>query len=265
MAADIHASAQVADGARLGDDVRIGPFCVVGPDVVLGDGVALESHVVIAGKTTIGPQTRIYPFASLGYEPQYIGFHGEDSRLVIGARNTIREHVTMNPGTERGGLVTSVGDDCLFMVGSHVAHDCQVGDNTIFVNNATLGGHCTIGSYVMLGGLSAVHQFVRIGDHAFIGGMSGVEYDVIPFGSVIGNRAHLAGLNIVGMKRRGFDREQIHTLRTAYRLLFSNEGTLRERLEDVAEMYAADEMVMKIVDFIRIDSARALCTPRNGG
>ncbi|MCC2111963.1 MAG: acyl-ACP--UDP-N-acetylglucosamine O-acyltransferase [Hyphomicrobiales bacterium] len=263
--ADIHPTAQIAEGARLGDNVRIGPFCVIGPNVVLEDGVVLESHVVITGNTTIGTETHIYPFASLGYEPQYIGFHGEDSQLVIGARNTIREYVTMNPGTQRGGLVTTVGDDCLFMVNSHVAHDCHVGNNVIFVNNATLGGHCTIGNYVMLGGLSAVHQFVRIGDHAFVGGMSGVEYDVIPFGSVLGNRAHLGGLNIVGMKRRGFDREQIHTLRTAYRLLFSNEGTLRERLEDVAEMYAADEKVMTIVEFIRADSARALCTPRNGG
>ena len=262
---EIHPTAVVADDARLGDDVRIGPFCVVGPHVALEDGVVLESHVVVVGRTSIGEGTHVYPFASLGYEPQYIGFHGEESRLLIGAHNTIREHVTMNPGTERGGLVTRVGDHCLLMVGSHVAHDCQVGNHVIFVNNATLGGHCTIGDHVMLGGLSAVHQFVRIGEHAFVGGMSGVEYDVIPFGSVLGNRAHLGGLNIVGMKRRGFDREQIHILRTAYRLLFSNEGTLRERLEDVAEMYGDNPLVMKIIDFIRADSPRALCTPRNGG
>ncbi len=258
---DIHATALIAKGAEIGRDVKIGPYCTVGPDARLDDGVELVSHVVIDGITAIGANTRIFPFASIGLQPQDLKYGGEPSRLQIGCNNVIREHVTMNPGTEGGGMVTSVGNNCLFMVGAHVAHDCQVADHVILVNNATLGGHVKIDEWAILGGLSAVHQFVRIGRHAMIGGMSGIESDVIPYGSVIGNRARLQGLNVVGLKRRSFDRETIHALRNAYRLLFAREGTMAERLEDVAEMMKDIEPVMEIVDFIRADSSRAICQP----
>jgi UDP-N-acetylglucosamine acyltransferase len=260
----IHPTAIVDPRAELAPDVEIGPYSVVGPQVRLMEGVRVSSHVAIDGRTTIGPGTVIFPFASIGHIPQDLKYAGEPSELVIGANNRIREHVTMNPGTAGGGMVTRVGDDCLFMVGSHVAHDCKVGDHVIMANNATLAGHVEIGEWAILGGLSAVHQFVRIGRHAMIGGMSGVEHDVIPYGSVLGNRARLAGLNIIGLKRRGFTREQIHTLRTAYRLLFAQEGTMTERLSDVEEIYHDNEVVMEIVAFIRADSTRAICQPRPG-
>lgn len=257
----IHSNAVVDPKAELGEGVEIGPFCLVGADVKLGAGVKLHSHVVVEGQTTIGDETEIYPFASIGHIPQDKKFGGENSRLEIGPSNRIREHVTMNPGTEGGGMVTRVGANGLFMAGSHVAHDCIVGDNVILANNATLAGHCIIQDFVILGGLSAVHQFVRIGAHAFIGGMTGIEKDVIPYGMAIGNRAALSGLNIIGLKRQGFDREQIHSLRKAYRMLFSNEGTLSERLEDVDKMFGTDPGVAQIIDFIRSESGRSLCVP----
>lgn len=258
---DIHATAIIEAGARLGAGVSIGPYCWVGADVELGDGVTLVSHAVVAGHTRIGRNTRIYPFASIGHPPQDLKFRGEVSRLEIGANNVIREHVTMNPGTTGGGLVTRIGNDSLFMVGAHVAHDCQIGDHVVLVNTATLGGHVRVGDWAILGGLSAVHQFVRIGRHAMIGGKSGVADDVIPYGSVTGNRAHLEGLNIVGLKRRDFPREVIHQLRRAYRLIFAQEGTMAERLEDVAELFRDNEAVMEIVNFIRADSSRPICQP----
>ncbi len=213
----IHPSAVVAHAAQLGRGVQIGPFCVVGPDVVLGEGVRLVSHVAVAGHTTIGAGTRVFPFASLGHEPQDLKFRGEVSELRIGRDCLIREGVTMNPGTAAGGLLTSVGDRSVFLAQSHVAHDCRVGDDVIFSNNVMLAGHCTVGDHAILGGGAAVHQFVRIGRHCFIGGLAGVEHDVIPYGIALGNRAHLAGLNVVGLKRRGFSREVIHDLRRAYR------------------------------------------------
>ncbi|HER27301.1 MAG TPA: acyl-ACP--UDP-N-acetylglucosamine O-acyltransferase [Rhodospirillales bacterium] len=258
---DIHATALIAEGANLGENVKIGPYCTVGPHVQLDDGIELVSHVVVDGITTIGANTRIFPFASIGLQPQDLKYSGEPSRLEIGCNNVIREQVTINPGTENGGMLTRVGNNCLFMVGAHVAHDCEVADHVILVNNATLGGHVKIGEWAILGGLSAVHQFVRIGRHAMVGGMSGIENDVIPYGSVIGNRARLQGLNVVGLKRRNFDRETIHALRSAYRLMFAREGTLAERLEDVAEMMSDIEPVMEIVDFIRADGSRAICQP----
>lgn len=258
---DIHASAVVHKDAEIGDGVKIGPFCVVGPNARLGDGVELLSHVVVEGHTEIGAHTRAFPFASLGHAPQDLKFNGEVSRLVIGANSIIREHVTMNPGTEGGGLETRVGNNCLFMVGAHVAHDCQLADNVILVNNATLAGHVTIQEWAIVGGLSAVHQFVRIGRHAMIGGMTGVTQDVIPYGSVTGNRAKLEGLNLVGLKRRDFDRETIHALRQAYRLIFAQEGTMAERLDDVAELFGDNQPVMEIVEFISSDSSRSICQP----
>ncbi|MDG2284410.1 MAG: acyl-ACP--UDP-N-acetylglucosamine O-acyltransferase [Alphaproteobacteria bacterium] len=259
----IHPTAVVGRGAKLGEGARIGAYAVVGDDVVLGDRVRIHPHVVVDGRTEIGADTEIFPFASIGSQPQDLKYYGEPSRLVIGARNMIREHVTMNPGTEGGGMLTSVGNDCLFMVGVHVAHDCVVGDNAILANNATLAGHVKVGSFAILGGLSAVHQFARIGDHAIVGGMTGVEHDVIPYGSVKGDRARLAGLNIIGMRRRGFTREQIDGLRRAYKALFGPEGTLQERLDQVAESERGEAAVMEIVDFIRADSSRSICQPRD--
>jgi UDP-N-acetylglucosamine acyltransferase len=259
---DIHQTAIVEPGARLGERVRIGPYCVVGANIELGDDVELVSHVVVAGHTTIGAETKVYPFTSLGHPPQDLKYKGEPSRLVIGSNAVIREHVTMNPGTGGGGLLTQVGSHGLFMVGIHIAHDCRVGNHVIMANNATLGGHVHVGDYAFLGGLSAVHQYVRIGPYAMIGGMSGVEADVIPFGLVMGDRARLSGLNMVGLKRRGFSRKDIHDLRTAYRLLFAQEGTMAERLDDVASLYAGCQPVMGLVDFIRSESARSICLPK---
>lgn len=259
---EIHPTAVVEAGAELGENVSIGAFCSVGPNVTLADGCRLISHAVVAGRTSIGANTHIYPFASIGHQPQDLKYQGEPSTLEIGANNIIRENVTMNPGTEGGGMVTRVGNNCLFMVGAHVAHDSDVGNHVIFANNATIAGHVVVEDYAVLGGLSAVHQFVRIGCHAMIGGMSGVEQDVIPYGSVLGNRARLAGLNVVGIRRRGFSRSEIADLRKAYRLLFAEEGSMSERLLDVSEMYKENQAVMEIVDFIRRDSSRSICQPR---
>ena len=261
--ARIHPSAIVEDGARLGAGVTVGPFCLVGPEVELGDGCELKSHVVVAGRTTIGPRTKIFPFASIGHAPQDLKYAGEPSTLTVGADCTIREGVTMNPGTAGGAMKTVVGDRCLFLANSHVAHDCYVGNSVIFSNNVMLAGHCTIQDFVILGGGAGVHQYVRIGQHAFIGGLSGIENDVIPYGMAIGNRAHLAGLNIIGLRRRGFTREQIHDIRRAYRLLFADEGTLSERVEDVAAEFATHPFVHEILDFIREGKERAICTPRD--
>jgi UDP-N-acetylglucosamine acyltransferase len=263
--AQVHPTAIVEDGAELAETAKVGPFCVVESGVSLGENVTLHSHVVIGGTTIVGEGSQIFPFASVGLPPQDKKFQGEASRLEIGRNCTIREHVTINPGTDGGGLLTKIGDNCLLLVGAHVAHDCLIGDNVILVNHATLGGHCKIGDFVILGGLAAVHQFVRIGESGFVGGMSGVENDIIPFGSAIGNRAELGGLNIVGLTRRGFPREAIHRLRRAYRTLFGPKGTLKERLADVAEEFADDENVQKIVAFVREGGDRALCTPRTRG
>ncbi len=260
---DIHATAVVEDGAKIGADVRIGPYCIIGEGVDLSDRVHLHSHVVVSGHTQIGAETEIYPFASIGLPPQDLKFAGEDSELRIGARTQIREHVTMNPGTSGGGLITSVGDDCLFMVGSHVAHDCRVGNNVILANNATLAGHVHVGDFAIIGGLSAIHQFVRIGAHAMVGGMSGVEHDLIPYGSAMGERARLRGLNLVGLQRRDFSRDDIQHLRTAYRLLFAQEGTMQERVDGVVELYADNEGVMEIVNFVREETSRAVLQPKS--
>lgn len=262
MASTIHPTAIVEDGARIGNDVSVGPYSIIGSRVALADGVTVKSHVVIDGKTDIGAGTTIFPFASIGTIPQDVKFAGEETSLTIGSNTVIREHVTINTGTKGGGGSTEVGDNCFLLTGSHVAHDCKVGNSVILVNNATLAGHVKVADFAILGGLCAVHQFVRIGAHAFIGGMSGVENDVIPFGSVLGNRAHLGGLNIVGLKRHNYDREQIHGLRKAYRMLFAEEGTLKERLDDVERTFSDQKLVMTIVGFIREESDRALCTPR---
>lgn len=262
--AKIHPTAVVEDGARLGADVRIGPYCVVGAQVELADGVELLSHVVVAGITSVGGGTKIFPFASVGHAPQDLKFKGEPSRLVIGKNNVIREGVTMNPGTEGGGMLTKVGDNCLFMTGAHVAHDCQLGSNIVMANNATLAGHIEVGDFAFVGGLAAIHQFCRIGPHAMIGGMSGVEQDVIPYGMVIGNRAHLTGLNLVGLKRRGFERDDIGKLREAYDAVFARGETMSKRLDNVSAQFAGIAIVQELVDFIRNASKRGVCQPQDG-
>jgi UDP-N-acetylglucosamine acyltransferase len=258
----IHPTAIVASGAMLAENVVIGPYCIVGQNVALAAGVALRSHAVVEGCTTVGEGTRIFPFASIGLEPQDLKYRGEESMLVIGRGNTIREYVTMNPGTAGGGMVTRVGDNCLFMVGAHIAHDCQIANNVIMANNATLAGHVIVEDYAVLGGLCAVHQYVRIGRHAMIGGMSGVERDVIPYGQVMGDRARLCGLNIIGMQRRGFSREDIQGLRNAYQFLFSSDGTFSDRVTETAERFSGIGPVDDIIDFIRADSSRAICQPK---
>lgn len=265
MTANIHPTAVIEDGAIIGDGARIGPYCVVGAQVKLGAGVVLHSHVSIAGDTQIGDGTQVYPFTSLGHAPQDLKFRGEKSRLVIGKNNTIREHVTMNPGTEGGGLLTQVGDNCLFMVGTHVAHDCIIGNHVIMANNATLAGHVHVGNGSVIGGLSAVHQFVRIGAGAMIGGMSGVESDVIPYGSVVGERAWLAGLNLVGLKRRKLERSDIHALRNAFKMLFgSEEGTLADRAEQVRTQFGNVGVVAEVLAFMSGETSRKLLMPRRG-
>ena len=259
--ADIHVTAVVAPGAQIGADVSIGPYCCIGSQVVIESGVTLRAHVVVDGRTTIGAHTAVYPFASIGLAPQHQGFKGEPSVLTIGHHNVIREHVTINPGTADGTMATRIGDHGFFMVGAHVAHDCRIGDHVIMANNATLGGHVELGDNVVIGGLSAVHQFVRIGRHAMVGGMSGVARDVIPFGMAVGNRARLTGLNLVGLKRRGMARTDIHALRVAYRQIFEGEGPMVERLERVVMTLGDSPPVMGLVDFIRDASPRSLCRP----
>jgi UDP-N-acetylglucosamine acyltransferase len=259
----VHPLAAVDPNAKLGNGVEIGPFAAIGPNVTIGDRVKIVSHAVVTGLTEIGEGCEIHPFAVVGGPPQDMKYRGEESRLVVGPHNTIREHVTMNGGTEGGGHVTRTGSHCLFLAGAHVAHDCQLGNHVLLVNNATLAGHVTVEDHAILGGLSAVHQWVRIGAHAFVGGMSGVENDVIPFGIVLGNRAELAGLNFVGLKRHGFEREEIHALRQAYRLLFSREGTLIERLDDVDQTFPDSAPVQRIVTFMRAKADRSFCVPRN--
>lgn len=262
MSAQIHPSSVVDSNAKLADDVVIGPFCHVGPDVTLGPKVVLKSHVVVDGITEIGEGTEVYPFTSLGSPPQDLKYGGEKSRLVIGKRNRIREHVTINTGTEGGGMETRLGDDCLLMVGAHMAHDCIVGNQVIFANNATLAGHVVVGDHAILGGLSAVHQFVRIGPHAMIGGMSGVENDVIPYGLVLGERANLAGLNLVGLDRRGFERSAVNELRQAFKAMFMGEGTFADRVAAAKADYADSELVQDIIAFVTDESSRSICQPK---
>ncbi|MCZ6604743.1 MAG: acyl-ACP--UDP-N-acetylglucosamine O-acyltransferase [Alphaproteobacteria bacterium] len=260
---EIHPTAIVGDDVVLGDGVAVGPYSVISGDVEIGSGTAVHSHVVIGGRTRIGPDCEIYPFASIGLPPQDTKYRGEKSELSVGARCRIREYVTMNPGTEGGGMLTIVGDDCLFMVGAHVAHDCRVGSNVILANNATLGGHVEIGDFAIIGGVSAIHQFVKIGAHAIVGGMSGVRQNVIPYGSAMGERAWLTGLNLVGMKRRDMAREEINAVRDAYRILFSEEGMLTERVQKVVGKYENVGPIVSIIDFIQQETSRAVLQPKS--
>ncbi|HEX4194427.1 MAG TPA: acyl-ACP--UDP-N-acetylglucosamine O-acyltransferase [Stellaceae bacterium] len=263
---DVHPTALIEPGAELAATAKVGPFCHVGRHAQLGEHVELISHVVVAGRTTIGDGTRIFPFASIGHQPQDLKYKGEESRLVIGRNNVIREQVTMNPGTEGGGMLTKIGDSCLFMVGVHVAHDCVIGNEVIMANNATLAGHVKVGDFAVFGGLSAAHQFVRVGAYAMIGGVTGVERDVIPYGSVMGDRARLSGLNIVGMQRRGFSRDEIQGLRNAYQALFESEkGTFAERVAEVETRFAGIRPVEDVLRFIKDDSSRGLVQPKSNG
>lgn len=258
----IHPSAVIEADASLADDVEVGPFCLVGDGVSLAAGVRLHSHIAVVGNTSVGERTEIYPFASIGHCPQDLKFQGEASRLEIGSDNRIREYVTMNPGTEGGGMVTRVGDNCLFMASAHVAHDCQVGNNVIMANNATLAGHVHAGDFAIFGGLCAVHQYVRIGSHAMIGGMSGVANDVIPFGTVIGSYARLSGLNLIGLRRRGFSRQEIDMLRQAYDLLFRDAGTLADRLLEVEAALGDSPTVRSMVEFVGSETSRGVLRPK---
>ncbi len=257
----IHPTAIIEDGATLGEGVNVGPWCRVSAKAKLGDGVDLKSHVVIDGRTEIGARTIVYPFAVLGGPPQHLGYKGEDTTARIGADCIIREHATVNLGTVAGRGETVVGDKCFMMAGAHVGHDCIVGSNVVFANNATLGGHVRIDDFVFLGGLCAIHQFCRVGAYAFIGGCAAVPTDVIPYGSANGNHATLAGLNLVGMKRRGMPRAAIHKVRAAVRLLFSDAGTFDQRVNRAADEFRDSAEVMRIIAFIREDTRRALMAP----
>lgn len=259
--AKIHATAIVEDGAMLGADVEIGPFAVVGARVRLGDGTRLHSHVVISGRTEIGPRTAIYSHAVLGGGPQFRGDPGTDARLVIGADNVIREHVTMNGGSVKGGGLTEVGARGYFMAYSHVAHDCHIGDGVTFANSVALGGHVTIGDGVNIGGVSAIQQFGRIGRYAFVGGVTGVPDDVIPYGMAWGDHARLEGLNLIGLKRRGIARERIHALRAAYRAIFFGSGRLLERAREAGERWKGFAEVEEVVAFILAGGKRPICMP----
>ena len=257
---DVHASSIIDAGAQIGDGVQIGPFCHVGPKVKLGTGVQLLGHVSVHGDTTIGDNARLFPFAAIGGEPQDLKYAGEDVRLEIGSDCIIREGVTMNPGTGGGGGLTKVGNNGTFLANSHVAHDCMVGDNVIFSNNVMLAGHCHVGDFAIFGGGSGAHQFCRIGHHAFVGGLAGVEGDLIPFGMALGNRANLGGLNLIGMKRSGFSRENIHAVRNAYKELFSGDKPVQEAAEALRKT-SDDSLVIEILDFVMASTDRSLCTP----
>jgi UDP-N-acetylglucosamine acyltransferase len=260
--ARIHSSAVIEEGATVGAGCEIGPFCVVGRDVTLAEEVTLKSHAVVTGWTEVGTGTTIFPFASVGDVPQDLKYAGEKSRLIVGARNRIREGVTMNTGTDHGGGITQVGDDGLFMAGAHVAHDAQVGDRVIMVNNSALAGHCVVGDDVIIGGLSGVHQWVRIGKGAIIGAVTMVTNDVIPYGLVQGPRGGLDGLNLVGLKRRGVAREDIMALRAAFQALAQGEGAFQDRARRLSGDAAGhSHYVREIVDFVLGESDRSFLTP----
>lgn len=263
--ARIHPMSIVEDGAIIGENVSIGPFCHVGPQVVLGDDVTLISHVVVTGRTTIGRATRIFPSAVIGGEPQSIHHAGEDTTLVVGVENTIREGVTMNAGTVGGGGETVVGDHNLFLAYSHVAHDCRLGNHIILSNNVLLAGHVTVEDRAILGGGSAVHQFTRVGRHAFVGGLSGVSNDLIPYGMLNGNPGILSGLNVVGMTRAGIERSVIHRVRRAYKDIFEGPESIRINARTIRDDYLDCPQAIEILDFIEADAERALSTPNRAG
>jgi len=251
-------TAIVAEGARIGAGVTIGPWCTVGPDVEIEDGAKLISHVVVDGHTVIGAGAELYPFCTVGMAPQDLKYKGEPTRCVIGARTQIREHCSIHRGTATGSGITRVGEDCLLMAVVHVAHDCTVGNRVVIANNVVMGGHCQIGDFAVIGGGTALHQFVRVGRGAMVGGVSGVEGDVIPFGSVLGNRARLAGLNVIGLKRRGVARADMHVLRKAVRMLFWSPGVFADRLAEVRSLFPEHPLVEEVLEFAEHGSKRGL-------
>lgn len=260
----IHPTAIIEDGAQIGNNVNIGAYSIIGKDVVIGDGTTIKSHVVIEGDTKIGKNNTIWQFAAIGGNPQDLKYQGEKSRIVIGDNNNIREFVTIHLGTQGGTMETKIGNNCLLMAYCHVAHDCIVGDNVVLANNVTLAGHVVVEDYVVIGGLSAVHQFVRIGKHAMIGGMSGVEGDVIPYATVMGERANLKGLNLTGLKRRGFDKDAINDLRHFYKKLFVDQGgNLNEKLALLIDEYQNSQLTSEVIKFLKSDSSRSFCHPKD--
>lgn len=260
-AARIHPLAVVDPAATLGAGVTVGPFCLIGPDVTLGDGVEVKSHAVVTGWTEIGAGTVIFPHATVGEVPQDLKYKGERTRLIVGARCRIREGATLNTGTEGGGGITQVGDDCLLMTGSHVGHDARLGNRVILANQVAIAGHCQIGDDVIIGGLSGIHQWVRVGQGAIIGAVTMVTNDVIPFGLVQGPRGELDGLNLVGLKRRGMDRAEIQALRAAYDVLAKGEGTFLDRVRLLAETTTSAQ-VLEMTAFILGGSDRSFLTPK---
>ncbi len=263
MTSGLHSTAIVDAGAKMGSGVEIGAFCVVGPDVSIDDNVRLHNNVTVTGNVRLCEGAEIFPNAVIGAAPQILGFSDNSrSRVEIGARTILRENVTVHAGSGAGDGLTSIGEDCMLMANSHVAHDCRLGDRCVIANGTQIGGHVKVGAHVWMGGLVAVHQYCQIGQHAFVGGGAILVDDVIPYGSVIGNHAHLAGLNIVGLKRRGFPDETLKTLRLAWRDLFCGEGLFAERLSTAAEKYTGSPEVMDMISFIQADRNRALCRPK---
>ena len=256
----IHKTAIIDSNAKISQNVTIGPYSVIGPNVEIGDGTVIQSHVNITGNTKIGSNNKIYPFASIGNDPQDLKFKGEKTLLEIGDNNKIREYVTINPGTEGGGGKTKVGNNCLFMVSSHIAHDCIVGDNVILANNVPLGGHAHVDDNAIIGGNSAVQQFTRVGKFAMIGGMCGVVRDVIPYGIAHGNRSVLQGLNLIGLRRKNIPNKEILSLSEAYKIIFKNEN-LTENLSNLSHDLRKNELVSEVVKFIEKDKKRPICTP----
>jgi len=258
----VHDLAVVEAGAVVGPNVKIGPFCTVGSEVTLHAGVELKSHVAVSGWTEIGEETVVFPFASIGHVPQDLKFDGERTKLEIGKRNRIREHATMNPGTVGGGALTKVGNDGLFMMGIHVGHDCIVGNNVIMANNASLGGHCLIEDNVVIGALAGVHQFCRIGRGAMIGGLAAVVADVVPMGLVMGERASLDGLNLIGLKRAGVDKAQINELRAAFKTIFDSDGNVKALAKDVQNAQGDNALIKEMTEFILSETSRSLTISR---
>jgi UDP-N-acetylglucosamine acyltransferase len=256
----IHKTAIIGDKVKLGKDVQIGPFCVIGDGAVLGDKVEIKSHVVMEGRVTIGEGTKIYPFASLSY-PQTLKYDGEDSEIIIGKNNTIREYVTIQHGTAGDKMMTKIGDNCLFMVGVHIAHNCVVGNNVIFANYASLAGHVEVGDFAILGGLSAVQQFCRVGPHTMVGGVSAVVKDLVPYGLAASDRAHLEGLNLIGMNRRGFDKKQSLEANRVMKAIFDDNSDMvfNQRVENAKTKYPENKVVQEIVEFLQKDDSRTFC------
>ncbi len=256
----IHKTAIVDNKAKISSSVNIGPYCVIGPNVEIDENVKIHSHVNISGNTKIGKDNTIYPFASIGNDPQDLKYNGEETKLIIGDNNKIREYVTINPGTEGGGGLTKIGNDCLFMISSHIAHDCIVGDNIIIANNVAIAGHAIIEDKVIIGGNSAVQQFTRIGKMAMVGGMTGVLHDVIPYGLSIGNRNYLQGLNLIGLRRANFNNKDILGLTDAYKEIFATKN-LTDNLSKLNGEFKENKLVKDVIKFITKDKKRSICTP----